>query len=230
MSEQDLTNFEEIEFAENPDDRLALAIIIDESHSMKVERPGLGVPIDELNNALDDLVTELHNDPLARRRCEVSFITYSTDVNTITDFATVDNMVLPTLNAQGVTSTGKAINAGLDHLEARKAVYRKNGIRQYRSMVVFMTDGLQTDDISGVSERIDKLEKNKSLIFFPIGISGYDKEGLKQICPPGKDPVGLQGLNFSSFFQWLSSSVSSVSASQPDDKLKLESPAGWAEF
>lgn len=226
----DLMNFDDIEFAENPDDRCAVSIIIDESGSMGQERPGFGVPIEELNNSLDLLVSELHNDPLSRRRCEVSFCTYSTEVNYLTDFATVDNLVLPTLQANGLTSSGKAINAALDKLEERKQTYRSQGVNFYRSIVLFLNDGLQTDDITSAAKRIAELEAKKSIIFFPVGISGYDPEGLKQLCPPGKEPLGLDGLKFDELFQWLSSSIASVSSSQVGDKVSLPSPAGWMEM
>lgn len=223
-------NFDDIEFASNPDDRCAVSIIIDESGSMGQERPGQGIPIQELNNSLDLLVSSLRSDSLARRRCEISFCTYSTEVNSLTDFATVDNLILPTLHADGLTSSGKAINATLDKIEERKQTYRSQGINFYRSIVLFLTDGLQTDDVSTASKRLAELEAKKSIIFFPVGISGYDPEGLKQICPPGKDPLGLSGLKFDELFQWLSSSIASVSASQVGDKVSLPNPAGWMEM
>lgn len=226
----DLMNFDDVEFASNPDDRCAVSIIIDESGSMGVEREGHGVPIEELNNSLDLLVSSLHSDPLSRRRCEISFCTYSTEVNNLTDFKTVDNLVLPTLQANGLTSSGKAINTALDKLEERKKSYRENGISTYRSIVLFLTDGVQTDDVSDAAKRVAELESRKSIVFFPVGISGYDPEGLKQICPPGKEPLGLNGLKFDELFQWLSSSIASVSSSQIGDKVSLPSPAGWMEM
>ena len=45
-----------------------------------------------------------------------------------------------------------------------------------------------------------------------------------------REPLMLRGLNFSSLFQWLSNSMSSVSRSSLDAEIVLESPSGWAKI
>lgn len=224
-------NFDEIEFAENADPRAPLIICIDQSGSMKEKRPGDDTtPIDALDAGLDSLVSSLASDPLARRRCEISFVTYSSQVDEVTDFTTVDNLILPRLEAGGLTATGAAINASLDKLEERKKSYKANGISMYRPFLILLTDGLQTDNTDAAAKRLTEYEKNKKVAFFPVGISGFDPEGLKSICPPGKEPLALSGLKFDEFFQWLSASQTAVSGSSVGDSVQLPSPAGWAEI
>lgn len=224
-------NFDDIEFAENSDARAPLIICIDESGSMGDTRPGEDrSPIEALDSGLDSLVSSLASDPLARRRCEISFVTYSSQVNNVTDFATIDNLILPNLQAGGLTATGAALNACLDKLEERKKTYKQNGISMYRPFLVLLTDGLQTDNVDKAAKRIAEYEASKKVAFFPVGISGFDPEGLKEICPPGKEPLALSGLKFDEFFQWLSASQSAVSESNVGDKVALPNPSGWAEI
>lgn len=224
-------NFDEIEFAENSDSRAPLILCLDVSGSMMEVRPGDDKsPIEALDAGLDSLVSSLASDPLAKRRCEISIVTYSSQVNEVTDFKTVDQLVIPELKAGGLTATGAAINASLDKLEERKKTYRENGISMYRPFLVLLTDGLQTDDVESAAKRLAEYEDKKKVAFFPVGIAGFDPEGLKEICPPGKEPLALSGLKFDEFFQWLSASQSAVSSSAVGDKVPLPNPSGWAEI
>lgn len=217
------------EFVDNPDPRSPVSIVLDCSDSMTQPRPGeRRSPMEALNSGLEMLVTGLHSDPLARRRAEISFVTFGTEVSEPTDFMTVDNLVLPELAPMGLTSMAEAIRAGLDSLEARKKTYRDNGVTFYRPQMLFLTDGLPTSSTEGLKEEIARLEENKSLAFFAIGVDGADMDTLNEIAPRGA--LKLDGMKFDELFQWLSSSVASVSASTPGDTVPLPSPAGWAEI
>jgi uncharacterized protein YegL len=221
-------NFDEIELAQNPDPRCPVVLVLDCSSSMIEKRPGQDIsPLDALNAGLDTLVTALNQDPLAKRRVEVSVVTYGSAVTPATSFATVDSLILPTLVASGITSTGAAVVEALNALEARKKTYRENGIQYYRPWIMLITDGLATDNISEAAERLKKAEESKSLAFFAVGVEGADLESLGKLST-ARAPLGLSGLKFDELFQWLSASQSAVSASTPGDSVALPSPAGWA--
>lgn len=219
--------FENIEFASNPDSRCPVALVLDCSSSMVQERTGENTPpLIALDAGLDTLVSELHNDPLAKRRVEVSIITYGSMVSEPTPFATVDNLVLPQLEPMGTTSTGAALMKAMDHLEERKRTYKENGIQYYRPWIMLISDGLSTDDLSAASKRIQAAEASKSVAFFAVGVEGASLDQLSQIS--GKPALGLQGVKFSELFQWLSASQAAVSASNPGDAVPLPAPTGWA--
>jgi len=221
--------FQDITLAENPDPRAPVAVILDCSKSMAEVYEGQArSAMEELNDALDVLVTELHKDPLARRRVEVSFVLYGSHSQPATPFATVENMVLPTLAPLGLTATGEAINVALDALEARKAEYKANGIQYYRPWVLLLSDGMATDDITAVAQRVKQMEAEKKLAFFAVGVEGAEMEQLSSLTTRGA--LALQGLKFRELFQWLSASQSSVSASQPGDRVGLPEVSGWAEI
>lgn len=223
----DMINFEEIEFGDNPDPRSPLVLLLDASSSMVEPRPGESrTPMEALNSGLDILVTELHKDPLAKRRVEVSVVTFGTEVSPATEFSTVENLVLPTLAPSGLTSMGKAVEVGLDALAERKETYKKNGIQYYRPWIFLVTDGLATDNIDEAARRIKELEASKGVAFFAVGVDGADMDALSKLSV--RPPMMLNGLKFEELFQWLSASQSSVSASNPGDLVPLPSPEGWA--
>lgn len=222
--------FSDISFADNRDPRCPVVIILDKSESMNQVRPGQSAsPIDALNSCLDVLTTHLNQDKLARRRVEVSFVSYSTHVEPATDFKTVDEgIIIPVLNAEGITSTGAALNEALDAVEKRKEDYKRNGVDYYRPIVMLITDGLPTDSTVEASERLKKMQADKKVSFFPIAVEGADMDNLASLS--STQPLKIKGVAFDSLFAWLSASVASVSSSQVGDRVPLESPAGWAEL
>ena len=225
-----MTNFDSFEFADNPDPRSAVVLVLDCSSSMAEALPGeTQTPLDALNSGLETLVRELHSDPLARRRVELSVVTFGSQASEATPFSTVEELVLPTLTASGLTAMGSAVNTALDAREARKQQYKDNGIQYFRPMVIVITDGLPTDDTSAAVARVREMEARKALSFFAVGVEGADLERLSQFSET-RVPLMLQGLKFNEFFQWLSASQAAVSASQPGDRVAMPSPAGWAEL
>lgn len=224
-------DFSAVEFSENPDPRCPMVVVLDCSDSMVEVRPGEDrSPLDALNGSLDILVTELNKDPLAKRRAEVSFVAYGTDVAPATDFKTVDQLILPNLSRMGVTSTGSALVEALDALEERKNEYKANGIEYLRPIMMLITDGLQTDDTSEAKRRLAEAHEKKKASFFAVGVEGADMDALAELSP--RSPIKLKGVKFEEMFQWLSASAASASASQPDqDKIAIEKPGDdWAEL
>lgn len=225
----DFMNFDDIEFAENADPRCAISFVMDCSDSMtQVFESEHRSALDALNGGLDTLVAEIHKDPLSRRRVELSFVPYGTQVADPTPFSTIENLALPDLKPMGITNTGAALTRALDSLDERKESYKQNGISYYQSQLFLLSDGLSMDSLEEVSERIKKLEKEKKLAFFAVGVEGADLEQMSKI---GVRPaLGLKGLKFDELFQWISQSAASVSASQVGDKIPLPNPSGWAEI
>jgi uncharacterized protein YegL len=222
-----MANFDEIEFSNSPDPRCPVVLVLDCSSSMVEKRPGESVsPLDALNAGLDSLVSELNRDPLAKRRVEISVVTYGSEVTPATNFATVDSLILPTLVPSGVTSTGAAVVEALNAIEARKKTYRENGIQYYQPWILLISDGLSTDNTTEAVKRVREAEEKKSVAFFAVGVEGADLDQLGKFSNRGA--MKLAGLRFSELFQWLSASQSAVSASTPGDSVPLPSPAGWA--
>lgn len=219
-----MADFEQIpfgasEFAENPEPRCPCLLLLDTSASMA------GAPIDELNRGLMDFRRELASDALAMKRVELGLLTFG-PVQLVSDFLTADQFTPPLLAGAGDTPIGAAITTGLDMIRQRKDAYRANGILYYRPWVFLITDGVPTDSWHQAAAMVRAGEEAKGFSFFAVGVENADMEVLSQISV--RPPLKLGGLRFRDLFNWLSSSLSTVSRAQVGQSVKLM-PPGWAE-
>jgi uncharacterized protein YegL len=218
----DQVPFDASEFVDNPEPRCPCLLLLDASGSMA------GQPISELNGGLQLFASQLLGDGLAAKRVEVAVVSFG-PVRLQSDFTTAVTFNVPTLHAEGATPMGEAINLGLDLVEQRKQTYKSQGISYYRPWVFLITDGEPTDEWRGAAARVKAGEGQKAFTFFAVGVEGANLDVLGQIA--SRQPLKLRGLDFNGLFSWLSSSMSSVSRSQPHEEVALVNPAtpqGWA--
>ena len=215
-------------FADNPEPRCACILVADISGSMVTA-------IAELNHGLSFFKECIEGDHIAALRTEVAVVAYDHEAHLEHDFATVDQFVPPILEVRGGTKISVGINLALDLVEERKAVYREHGITYYRPWVWLLCDGRpehdSTDEWQAAKERVQRAEAANQVAFFVVGVGdGADMQELNTIG--NREALRLTGLDFTGMFQWLSSSMSSVSQSQPGDSVALTDPTsgprGWA--
>lgn len=211
------------DFAENPEARCPVLLLLDTSGSMG------GAPIAELNAGLVTLKDELLADSLAAKRVELAIVTFG-PAQVQHDFTGASSFSPPTLTAQNDTPIGSAISQGLELLRQRKDTYRANGIAFYRPWVFLITDGGPTDNWQHAAAAVRHGEETKSFSFFAVGVQGARMDILAQLSP-ARPPLTLQGLRFRDLFVWLSNSMKSVSRSTPNTEVPIENPTaagGWA--
>jgi uncharacterized protein YegL len=211
-------------FADNPEPRVPCVLVLDVSGSMD------GQPIQELNEGIRQYKDELASDSIASKRVEVAIVTFGEDVRTVVDFTTAEGFEPPLLGAAGMTPMGQAVDQAIDMVEARKQVYKANGIAYYRPWIFLITDGGPNDaNWERAAERAVLGDRAKSFAFFGVGIGEADMATLKRFCV--REPLKMKGIKFRELFQWLSSSQKSVSRSSPGEEVPLQNPAapqGWA--
>lgn len=212
-----------LEFEDNPDQRTPCVLLLDTSYSMSDE------PIAELNQGLKVFKQELMEDSLARRRVEVSVLTFGGQVDLVQDFVTAERFNPPTLHASGGTPMGEAIDRALDRVAMRKTLYARAGIPKTLPWVFLITDGAPTDDWQRAAERVHRNSETEEMAFFAVGVRGAVMSILKQIAAPGRPPVKLAGLQFRELFAWLSQSLRQVSRSAAGTQVALPPPKDWAE-
>lgn len=217
--------FAAVEFAANPEPRCACVLLLDTSASMS------GARINELQDGLAVLKAELSQDLLARKRVELAVVTFGGSVRMLSEFTTVDQFEPPILHADGLTPLGAAVTTGLELVRTRKRVYRQNGIACYRPWVFLLTDGEPSDPWQGAAASVRHAETAREAAFFAVGVGEANFDILGQLSV--RQPLMLRGLQFRQMFQWLSTSLKSVSHSGVSDELSLQNPTapdGWAKL
>ncbi|MCG6133217.1 MAG: VWA domain-containing protein [Nostoc sp. LLA-1] len=211
------------EFAENPENRCPVVLLLDTSGSM------LGQPIQELNRGLAAFKEDVLKDAQASLSVEVAIVTFGGVVQPMQDFVSIEQFIPPRLAADGLTPMGEAIECALDLLENRKQTYKDNGILYYRPWVFLITDGAPTDYWESAAQRVKDAEENRRLSFFTVAVQGADMNTLKQIAAPQRPPMTLNGLDFRSLFVWLSTSMKRVSSGKVGEAVALPA-VGWGQI
>ena len=217
--------YDQAEFADNPEARCSIVLMLDVSGSMR------GPKIDTVNQALVKFQEIIREDSVTALRADVAVVEFDHEARVVQDFTNGTDFVAPVLAVQGGTNYSKAINLALDITEARKQSYRDGGIAYYRSLAYFLTDGEpQHDDDASLAQaaaRLAEAEQNRSIAFFAFGISSpgepADMSALAQLSP--RQPQELTTMEqLDGSIQWLSRSVAAVSQSQPGDSIRLPQP------
>ena len=216
--------YDSAEFADNPEARCSIVLILDVSRSMK------GRKFDTVKQALVKFRDIIREDPVTALRADIAIVTFSGDAKVDLDFTNGADFQAPRLSLRRTgTNFSKAVNLALDIIEGRKQSYRDGGIAYYRSLAYFLTDGEpQNDDsraLDRAASRLAKAEKNRGIAFFAFQIGGRVTKELANLAPPDRPPVVLTNMEqLDGSIQWLSRSVAAVSQSQPGASIRLPQP------
>lgn len=206
---------------ENPSPRCACMVILDTSYSMG------GEPIAQLNTGFQHFIAALQEDEVAACSVELGVITAGASVTEILPFTTAMHIegVQP-LTANGMTPLGAATALALQRLEQRKKEYQKAGVAYYQPWLVIISDGAPNDNYQQAMTEAYNLSQNRKLVVLPVGVDGADMNILSQFSSRGAKK--LSGLKFNEFFEWLSASMSRVSASaSTSSAVNLPATDGW---
>ena len=226
MSIQDTVGvYDQAEFAENPEQRCPIILILDVSGSMG------GQKIQTVNQALVKFSEIIKEDSVTALRADVAVVEFDHEARVVQDFTNGTDFEPPVLEVKGGTNYSKAVNLALDISEARKQSYRDGGIAYYRSLAYFLSDGLpehdKIPDLAQAAARLKEMEENRSIAFFCFGVGSpdlpVDMSALNELAPRAAiELTNMEQLDGS--IQWLSRSVAAVSQSQPGEAIRLPEP------
>lgn len=206
---------------DNPSPRCACMVIVDTSSSMG------GDPIRELNSGIQHFIASVQEDEVAAYSVEVGIITAGARVSEALPFTTANCInAITEFTASGTTPLGQATELALKRLEERKNNYKKSGVAYYQPWLVIISDGAPTDHYETIAQRTKSLSEQRKLVVLPIGVAGANLDILSKFSSRGAKK--LDGLKFNEFFEWLSASMSRVSASaSTSSSVNLPSTNGW---
>jgi uncharacterized protein YegL len=249
--------FDQAEFADNPEPRCPVVLVLDTSGSMA------GTAIRELNEGLRGFSEALKGDRLASLRVEVAIVAFGAGVRAIDvrggeptqgsdivpfnplglavrtptreipfdahqAFVSADQFQPPVLEARGNTPLGEAVQRSLALLRDRKEIYKQNGLDYFRPWMFVITDGKPTDrGWEAAADQIKLEEMRRGVIFYGVGVEKADLRVLSRFTD-ARPPLKLKGLAFGDLFMWLSKSLSVIAHSRPGEQAPLP-PVGWGE-
>lgn len=197
----------------NPNRRCPVALVLDTSSSMS------GQPIAELQKGVDLFLTEIQNDPMARRSVELTMITFGGVTRTVFPFQGLNGdslLCAPSLIASGGTPMGGALELAAAQVGRRKETLKTTGIGYYQPWIVLLTDGQPTDCIERAASLIRPQVLNDKMVFMGIGIGeGADLDVVNRFCHPEFPARTLDGLNFRDLFRWLSQTLRTTTQRTP---------------
>ncbi len=205
-------SLESLTFADNPQPRCPVSLLLDCSTSM------VGEPIRLLQEAVSQFYTEVAGDPVASLSVELSIATFGDGVRQVRPFEPIETALerrAICLTASGNTPMGEALTLGMHVLGERRAFYKKQGIAAYKPWMILLTDGQPNDEWVGPSQRAKALASEGRLLFIGVGVGDcVDWPTLAEILPKNQPPLILHNLRFKEFFRWVTDSLRlSVSAS-----------------
>jgi uncharacterized protein YegL len=206
---------------DNPSPRCACMVVLDTSGSMD------GAPIAQLNEGIKNFIAALQSDEVAGCSIDVAVMTAGGVVTEQLPFTTAMNVdYINEFSATGGTPLGQAVGLALQRLEERKKAYQATGVAYYQPWLVLISDGAPTDSWQHIAAQSRQLSEQRKLVMLPIGVAGADLNILGQFST--KPAKQLAGLKFNEFFEWLSASMSRVSASaSTSSTIQLPATNSW---
>jgi uncharacterized protein YegL len=211
-------------FKDNSSQRTPCVVVVDGSGSMD------GGPINNLNEALKAFEAALKEDDEASVRVQVQIIRLGDDdeANVLTDWVDAIDFVAPTVEANGTTPLGKAVDLAMSEIQTQKERYKQNAIPYTRPWLFVFTDGEPTDDWQDVAERCKLEQAQKRFVLFPIAVGETAPTGVLQaFCGPERKVLRTGDVKFREMFLWLAASLAATSRSVPGQQVALPDPSSW---
>lgn len=216
--------------ADNPTPRIPVVICLDTSSTM------YGKPIEDLSKALNLFYEAIYQNDDSKYSAEICVISFGDTVKVQSSFKLVSDKREIKLEAYGRTLMDSAIHKALDLLDERKAIYKKSGVPYYQPWLVIMTDAKismeQRENISFAVNRCNKLETDKKITIFPIGIGADANYQLLNKFSTKQRAFKIDHSKFEVFFKWLSHGIGVVSSSQTGESINIPTAtiSTWGEL
>lgn len=177
-----------------------LSILIDTSGSM--ESSEKNNPIKQVNDWFENTAFDNQKYDVI----DVAVVGFSYNAYVLHPFSPLSKLQPFTLNAGGPTAMGEGLNMAIELIKERTRLYLDLGVPLYRPVILLLTDGMSTDDLSNAIQRINDLEKKKKLQMWAAGIVGSNCEELKRITQRALY-IDINEIKLNEFLDWFIASM-----------------------
>lgn len=188
--------------------RLPVYLLLDTSGSM------YGEPIEAVKNGVQTLITNLRSNPFAMETAFISIITFNSSAQQVTPLTDLFSFQQPNIDASGCTALGGALSLLAQKIDT-EIIKTTNEVKgDWRPLVFIMTDGEPTDSLA---QGLAEFKKRKCGIVVACAAGqGANTNTLKQITENVVQLDTADSATISSFFKWVTASVSTSSKSIED--------------
>jgi uncharacterized protein YegL len=201
--------------------RLPVYILIETAGGMKGER------IEAVKNGLDVMVSKLRQDPFALESVFISLIRFDRIAEVIVPLTELELLQIPEIEIpqSSPPHTGEALEFLCEQVEREIIKSTEDQKGDWRPLLFILTRGVPADKEKFKSVVNQVKSKNFATIVACTAGSRGSEEDLKMLTNHVVHLDTADSSTLSSFFRWVSSSISTGSKSQSsDDDLDLPDP------
>ncbi len=202
----------------NKSERLPCVLVVDGSLSMRDSGA-----ITELQEGLGLLERALKDDDDAADGVQIAIIRMGghDEVVELTSFTDASEFRAPTVEANGSTPLGKAVDHAMGMIEDQKTRYRQNGISYKRPWLWIMSDGAPTDEWQSVAERARAAQTDKRFTLWAVGIGNGAPLDVLKAFTGGERCFRLGERHLKDMFEFMSASMSAGSKAAAGQQVTL---------
>lgn len=195
-----------------PSPRMPIIFLIDTSAS--------GAPyINQLFINFNKFIMDLNTEIIIKNTLDMAIIEFNENYNMLHHLSEITNLKISPFTSNGNAYFSTPIREALKMAED----YKHHHVNSYKPWVVLITSSEPSDDISEIAIKLQQVQADDKLRFMVLGVMDCKSEALKKLT----DVVFRQkGIDFTSFFEWISKCIKAIIRTIPGDKPQLPSLEG----